>query len=217
MDISGTQSLPKSQTGIHQRTAFLVKTALMTAITLLMGLTPLGTIRTPFLSVSIVTVPVAIAAIAVGWQCALICGTVFGLTSFFNALTGTSGMLSVLFTVNPFGVFVTAVIARMLDGLCTGLIFYAFDRRKKAGSAACYLTGLAAPLLNTLFFMSSLILFFWNSGYVQGLVSQFGAANPLSFVIALVGVQGLIEAAAGCIIAGTVGFLLRKALRKNSL
>ena len=94
----------------------MVETALLIAVTLIMGLTPLGTIRTPILSVSLVTVPVAIAAMLIGPMGAFACGTVFGITSFINALTGASGLLSALLQVSPLGVFVTAIIARMLDG-----------------------------------------------------------------------------------------------------
>ena len=41
----------------------MVELALLLAITIIMGTTPLGTIRTPFLSISLVTIPVAIGAI----------------------------------------------------------------------------------------------------------------------------------------------------------
>lgn len=203
---------------IRPRTEFMVKTALLIAITIIMGTTPLGTIRTPFLSVSLVTIPVAIAAMTLGPSGAAIVGTVFGLTSFLNALTGTSGLLSTLFTIRPIGpagVFVTAVIARILDGLCTGLIFTVLKNKLHLGSIACYLTGLAAPLFNTLFFMSSLIIFFYQSDYIQNMAEGLNSHNPMTFVIALVGVQGLIEAVTGCVLSGSIGLLLTKALRRK--
>lgn len=209
----------KKDTNIRPKTEFMVKTALLIAITILMGTTPLGTIRTPFLSVSLVTIPVAIGAMTIGPAGAAICGTVFGLTSFLNALTGTSGLLSTLFAIRPVGpagVFVTAVIARILDGLCTGLIFYALKEKLHIRNLAYYLTGLAAPLLNTLFFMTSLILFFYQSDYIQNMAQGLGSHNPMTFVIALVGVQGVIEAVVGCLLSGSVGLLLTKALRKRS-
>ncbi|HCA34043.1 MAG TPA: ECF transporter S component, partial [Lachnospiraceae bacterium] len=61
---------------------FITETAILIALTLIMGLTPLGTLRTPFLSVSLVTVPVALAAMLIGPAGALICATIFGATSF---------------------------------------------------------------------------------------------------------------------------------------
>lgn len=192
---------------------FMVEAGLLIAVTLIMGLTPLGTIRTPFLSASIVTVPVAIAAMLIGPWGAFICATVFGLTSLFNAVTGTSGMLTMLMQVNPFGVFVTAVVARMLMGICDGFLFKGLKKLSHK-PFIYYLTGLAAPLLNTFFFMSSIIIFFYNSDYIQGIAADKGVANPIAFVIAIVGVQGLIEAIVGCAIGGTVGHLVARALHR---
>lgn len=192
----------------------MTETAILIAVTLLMGLTPLGTLRTPFLSVSLVTIPVAVAAMLIGPMGAFICATVFGFTSLFNAVTGASGLLSALFEISPFGVFVTAVIARMLDGIFTGLIFKGLHKITRK-QVTYYLTGLAAPVLNTLFFMGSLVLFFYKSEYIRNMAQSLGAVNPMSFVIALVGTQGLIEAATGCILGGTVGFLAAKALHRR--
>lgn len=208
-----TKESDRMQTSRNTRT--LVENALLIAITLIMGLTPLGTIRTPFLSVSLVTVPVAIAGMMVGSTGSLICGTVFGITSFINALTGTSGLLSTLFTINPFGVFVTAVVARMLMGLLSGLIFRGLHAIRPLKTASYYIGAVSAPVLNTVFFMGSLVLFFYHTDYIQGLVQKLGVANPFAFIIALVGVQGLIEAVVCLLIAGTVGLILAKALQRN--
>lgn len=192
----------------------MTETAILVAITLLMGLTPLGTLRTPFLSVSLVTIPVAIAAMLIGPMGAITCATVFGFTSLFNAITGASGLLSALFEISPLGVVVTAVVARVLMGTCTGFLFKGLHKVTRK-PFIYYLTGLAAPLLNTLFFMGSLVLFFYNSDYIQGMAQKLGAVNPMSFVIALVGTQGLIEAVTGCALAGTVGLLVAKALHRR--
>ncbi|MEE0954379.1 MAG: ECF transporter S component [Eubacterium sp.] len=197
------------------KTRTMVETALLIAVTIIMGMTPLGTIRTPFLSVSLVTVPVALAAMLIGPMGAFACGTVFGITSFINALTGASGLLSTLFNINPFGVFVTAIIARMLDGIFDGLIFKGLHKVLKRNPLSYYLTGLAAPVLNTVFFMGSLVLFFYNTDYIQEMASGLGAANPMAFIIALVGIQGVIEAIVGCALAGTVGLLVAKALQRR--
>lgn len=196
------------------RIKFMTETAILIAITLIMGLTPLGTLRTPVLSVSLVTIPVAIAAMLIGPLGAFTCAAVFGLTSFVNAITGASGLLSALFQVNPFGVFVTAIVARMLMGIFTGLIFKGLHKITNK-PVTYYLTGLTAPLLNTLFFMSSLMIFFYHSDYMQGMAEKLGAVNPMGLVAAMVGTQGLIEAAAGCILGGTVGLLVAKALHRR--
>lgn len=202
-------------TNTSGKTRTMVETALLIAVTIIMGMTPLGTIRTPFLSVSLVTVPVALAAMLIGPMGAFACGTIFGITSFINALTGASGLLSTLFNINPFGVFVTAIIARMLDGILDGLIFKGLHKAMKRNPVSYYITGLAAPVLNTVFFMGSLVLFFYHTDYIQDMASGLGATNPMAFIVALVGIQGVIEAVVGCALAGTVGLLVAKALKRR--
>ena len=47
-------------------TKFMVELALMIAIIIIMSLTPLGYIRTPGLSITLLTVPVAVGAVLLG-------------------------------------------------------------------------------------------------------------------------------------------------------
>lgn len=198
-----------------EKNLYIAQLAMLIALTLLMGLTPLGTIHTPFLSVSLVTIPVALAAILLGPVGGLVCGGVFGLTSSYNAIKGV-GMMGVLFQVMPFGALFTAIVPRLLEGLLVGLIFAGLSKIKPLKIPAYYISAICCPLLNTLLFMSSLIAFFWNSDYVQSLAADKGAANPFMFVILLVGVQGVIEAVTGCILGGSVALAVSKAVKGMS-
>lgn len=194
-------------------TLTMVQLAVLIAITAIMGTTPLGTIRTPFLSVSLVTIPVAIGAILIGPVGGLICGAAFGITSLINALTGTSGMMTVLMSVNAFGAVFTILVPRCLEGVLTAYLFNVF-KNLKTGKLSYYLGAICCPLLNTLLFMSCIVIFFYNSDYVQGLVTKLGATNPIMFVILLVGIQGLVEAVSCCIIGGFISQTLTKVLKK---
>lgn len=195
-------------------TLTLVELAVLIAITIIMGTTPLGTIRTPFLSVSLVTIPVAIGAIILGYKGGIICGLGFGLTSLYNALIGASGMMSALMAVNAFCAVFTIIVPRVLEGLLTALIYNAIKKAIKKDVVSCYIAAICCPLLNTLLFMTCICVFFYKSDYIQALVDKFGSTNPFSFVIALVGIQGVIEAVSCCIIAGTVSIALKKALKR---
>ena len=99
---------------------------------------------------------------------------------------------------------------RVLEGWLTGLIFKALRQSKHLAKASFYIASLACPLLNTLLFMSSLVIFFYNTEYIQGLAQAFGVTNPFMFVIAFVGVQGAIEA----VICFVVGSILTRTLYK---
>jgi len=195
-------------------TLMLVELAVLVAITIIMGTTPLGTIRTPFLSVSLVTIPVAIGAIVLGYKGGIVCGLTFGLTSLYNALIGASGMMSALMMVNGFCAVFTILVPRVLEGLLTALIYQALRKLLKDVKIRCYIAAICCPLLNTLLFMTCICVFFYNSEYIQGIVASKCVTNPFAFVIALVGIQGVIEAVSCCIIAGTVSMALLKITKK---
>lgn len=196
----------------HARTSFMVKLGLMVAIIVVMAFSPLGYLRTPGLTITFLTVPVAVGAIILGPAAGAICGVAFGLTSVAMALTGGSAFSAALMQINPFGLLFTCLVPRILEGWICGLIFQAAKRVSKNG--AYVVASLSCPLLNTLFFMGSLVLFFYNTDYIQGLASGLGAANPLIFVVLFVGLQGAIEAIACTILGSAVSRALGAAFRQ---
>ena len=171
-----------SQNLTHQaKTKRMVQLALMISIIFVMAFSPLGYLRTPGLTITFLTVPVAVGAVLMGPLAGAVCGLAFGITSLITAMTG-------------------------------GLIFAALRPRFK--NASYFIACLACPLLNTVLFMSSLILFFYNTDYVQGLAASLGASNPLIFVILFVGIQGAIEAAACTVLGSAVSRTLAAALKR---
>ena len=85
-------------------TLYMVELAMMIAIILLMSFTPLGYLRTPGLSITLLTIPVAVGAIILGPKGGAVCGLAFGATSFYMAVTGSSAFAAALFNINPFGI-----------------------------------------------------------------------------------------------------------------
>ena len=187
----------------------MVELALMVAIIFVMAFTPLGYFRTPALSITFLTVPVSIGAMMLGPTGGAICGFAFGLSSFIQNFTTPFGMA--LITINPLATFITCVGARVLDGFLCGVI--ARKIKPRSESASRLVVSLSCPILNTVFFMSLLVLFFYNSDYIQGFVSTLGVANPFSFILAFVGVQGVIEAIVCFLISSTISRPLERALR----
>lgn len=176
---------------------------LLIAVELVMKLTGLGSVPVGPLYMSFLTVPIAIAAMLLGPLAGAITGAVFGIVSFYDAVTGVSVMTGAFFQLSPVHTFLLCIGTRVLMGFVVGILFRFFrllDRKK----ILCYFLGaISAPLLNTFFFMGYIVLVFYQSDYIQALVSKLGAANPVAFVLMLVGVQGMIEAAV-CGVAGTV-------------
>lgn len=196
-------------------TRYMVELAMMIAIILLMSFTPLGYIRTPGLSVTLLTIPVAVGAIILGPKGGAVCGLAFGATSFYMALNGSSAFAAMLLSINPVGTFITCVVARVLEGWLTGLIFAALYKKAAAKKVSYYIASLACPLLNTLFFMGFLCIFFYNTEYIQGIASGLGVGNPILFVAAFVGIQGLIEAGICFVIGSIVSRALFSALKRS--
>ena len=193
----------------------MVELAMMIAIILLMSFTPLGYIRTPGLSVTLLTIPVAVGAIILGPKGGAVCGLAFGATSFYMALTGSSAFAAMLLSISPVGTFITCIVARVLEGWLTGLIFVALYKKASTKKISYYIASLACPLLNTLFFMGFLCIFFYNTEYIQGIASGLGVGNPILFVAAFVGIQGLIEAGICFVIGSIVSRALFSALKRS--
>lgn len=200
----------KSSTTTH--TVYLVELALMAAIIFVMAFTPLGYLRTPGLSITFLTVPVAVGAIILGPAAGAVCGLVFGITSLMQCF-GISTLGTALLGINPVGTIFTCIVPRVLEGWLCGLIFKA--ARKKLKNGAYLLASLACPLLNTVLYMTSLVVIFYHTEYIQTFVEALGATNPFMFVVAFVGLQGFIEAVACFLIAGAVSRTLALALKQG--
>ena len=193
-------------------TKYLVEMALLVAIILIMAFTPIGYIRTAGLEITLIVVPVAVGAVTLGPMAGAILGGVFGVTSFIQCF-GMSPFGTALLSINGFLTFLVCVPTRILMGWLTGLIYQGLRRTKLPSGVSVTISNLCCPLLNTTFFMGAIVLCFYNTEYIQSLVTSLGAQNALLFVIAFVGVNGLLEAVL-CFVVGTaISAALKKALR----
>lgn len=195
---------------------FLAQLALLVAVEIVMKLTGLGSVPIGPLYMSFLTLPIAIGAILMGPLAGAILGGVFGIASFMDAISGASVMGGVLFQIAPVKTFVLCVITRVLMGACAGIIFKAVNNIFKNRTIAFSIGSISAPLLNTLFFMGFLVIAFYDTDYIQKLAHTIGATNPLTFVITLVGLQGLIEAVTCCVLGTIVSKALAKHLGHNT-
>lgn len=212
MSSGSTQKLSSGNRNITARTVKLVQTAVLTAIILIMAFTPIGYLKVGALSISLITIPVAIGAIAIGPASGAFLGLVFGITSFIQCFTGDP-FGAALLSINAFLTFCVCIPTRTLAGYLTGLLFKGIRHPLKA--ASYYVSGFAMAFLNTAFFMGVLVLFFWNAEVVQSWAQSIGAKAPVIFILLSVTVNAVVEWISTTIIAGSVGLALNKAL-KNS-
>lgn len=187
----------------------LVILGLMTALVLIFSMTPIGSIPIGPLVITLNVIPVAIAAVSCGPVGGAIIGGVFGIFSFLQCIgIGVpSGMGAALFNIDPFLAFVQRFFPRFLDGFLTGLIFRALKDRS-AKPVSCGIAGFSAAFLNTLFFMSALMMLFGRTDYVKNL--QDGK-NVIWFIITFVGINAVFEMITCTIVTSGVGTALFRA------
>lgn len=185
-----------------------VRLALLVAVQIAMRLLGLGKVPVGPLNMSFLTLPIAVGAVCMGPLAGLVLGAVFGAFSLYDAVTGVGGMTSVFFTISPVHTVILCVGMRMLMGVACGYVFKLCRKVDAKGVWSYFVGAVSAPLLNTLLFMGYIVLAFYNTEYVQGIATGKGAANPIMFVVLVVGVQGLVEAG----VCGALGGVISKAV-----
>ena len=192
------------------KTLRMAQIALMVAIVLVMAFTPLGYFRTAGLEITILMIPVTVGAIVLGPTAGAILGLTFGLTSFAIASSSTFG--ATMLTISPLKTFVLCVIARLIAGWLAGVTFKALNAVNFKYKFE--VTSLLGPLYNTIFFMGMLVGFFYNTEFIQQMAVALGAANPITFVVAFVGLQGVVEAIVCFLISGIISKNVYKFVNK---
>ena len=188
---------------VKSTTIRLTQTAILIALLLISAWLPL---RTVGLEITLSVVPVAIGAILMGPANGALLGAVFGLCSFAQCFGWfcPSPFGALLVAVNPFLAFLVCVPTRTLMGFLCGWIFRgmtALDKTKQK-LPSFTVANLSAALLNTLFFMSALMLLFGQSSVILEMRAQSGTSNLLAFLLWFVGINGLVEALV-CFFLGT--------------
>lgn len=184
---------------MSQKTRTLTQLAMLTAIIAVMAFTPLGYLKTGGLSITFIMIPVVVGAIVLGPSAGAFLGGVFGITSFIQCF-GLEPFGSTLLTINPFTTFIVCMVPRIIMGWLAGVIFKAIEKHDKTKIFASAAAGIAGPLLNTIFFMGLLVLFFYNTEFIVGIKDALGAKNVFAFVALFVGVNGIIEAVVSFVI-----------------
>ena len=192
-----------------KRIVYLAQLGILAAVVLLMAFTPLGYLRLPGLSVSLLMIPVAIGAVVMGPAAGAILGCLFGLTSFAQCFMGDV-LGGILVAENVFFAFLVCVASRTVAGLLCGVIFRAFKGSRKLGPVLA--ANLAASLLNTVLFLGMLGLLFFNLSFTP---EQAEALGNLGSALAVVIVTATsINAPIELALCGIVGTAVCKAVLK---
>lgn len=190
------------------------KMAMLAVLSAVIAVISFLPIRTLGLEITLSMVPVAVGAICFGPAAGAFLGGVFGVVSFLQCL-GWSPFGAALLAINPLYTFLVCIPTRLLAGWISGWIFRAFSRSKKhwLKVAGYPVASFAAALLNTVLFMTALVVCFYHTELIQGFAEQLGAANPFWFVILFVGINGVVEIAAGFVLAAPAARAVTAALK----
>lgn len=175
----------------------LAITAAMGALIIVMGLTHIGFI--PWFSgasITIMQIPVIIAAIIAGLGSGIGTGLIFGIFSLIQAAIAPIGPLDPFF-VNP----LVSVLPRVLMGVGTYFCFKFFSLFPKFPKPINYaMSGLVGSLINTCLVLLMLVLI---------------KAMDFKMFIAVLVANGLLEAAASAIITCIVVSLITMPKKKS--
>ena len=185
----------------------MVILSLLAAVLVVMSMTPLGYLNVGLLAISLNMIPVAIGAVALGPSGGAVLGAIFGITSILQCIGigGTSAMGVITFEIDPFLTMLQRLIPRILAGFLSGWVCV-LVRKFKPGLCG-FVTGFMAAFLNTVLFMTALVLLFGSTEYVQGLMA---GKNAIAFIISYVGVNAVVEALATTAIVGSICRALEK-------
>ena len=193
------------ENNVNLRTQKMVQMAILIAIMLIFAFTPLGYLKIGLIEITLMVLPVAVGAIVLGPTAGAILGGAFGLTSFIQCF-GASPFGTFLFGLNPVLTFFVCVVPRVLCGWLSGLLFVALKKTGRFRISAYYISSLATALLNTIFFMLCLIIFFWGNTAFLTEMNAWGLSTDSLwvFLIAFVGLNGVVEAMVNFLAAGTI-------------
>jgi len=172
----------------------LTQLAMLVALTIILGVIPnIGIIQIGPVSLTILHIPVIIAALLFQVRGGTIVGLVFGLTSWFVASTRAITPIDLLF-VNP----LVSVLPRLLFGVFAGLLVKFLIKQKnntiKYGSVAFVSTLIHSLLVYTCLYFNGKEIFFPNAGLGEAVKSY------VPFVVGAFTVNALIEAGVAAVI-----------------
>jgi len=179
----------------------MVTTALLMALILLFGLTPIGFINVGVVYITFLCIPVLIGTLALGLKTGLILGICMGSVSLFTGLRAPSALVAPILQKNILWVIILCYVPRLLVPMAAHGI-----RRLMAKENEKISIPLAAgvgSLVNTIFYLGFMIVFYWLLG-IENL-------TLLTTIGTITLTAGLPEAAAAALISTPILIALSKA------
>lgn len=204
------------------KTKNLTLTAILVAVMLLFGFTPVGYIPIGPVQVTLMCLPVIIGTMVLGLRTGFILGVVFAVTSLAQLLMGTSVLFNLLVPSLTFGWDLVAIllmifVPRLLIGPLTHVVYKAIGpgrEKLRIGIASA-----VGSLTNTVLFLGMLYAFFGGQigslllgGQISASIAAFNT-GAWAFILSIGLLNGLPEAAAAVLVCVPVVRALKKSYK----
>lgn len=190
----------------REKTVLITEAAILAALIIIMAFTPLGFLRVGALSITFTMVPVVLGSVLCGPVVGASLGGLFGILSFIQCFMGEP-LGAILVSVSLFRTLIVCIVPRVIAGLVPALVFKALQKYDKKQGWSFVVAGALGSLLNTILFLGTMALMFWNISFTpQQAVSLGGADTVLKTVIMIAsGLNAPVELVACTILISALG------------
>ncbi|WP_220729384.1 ECF transporter S component [Apilactobacillus zhangqiuensis] len=168
----------------------------------------LGNIPIGPLSVTIIPITVALAAIILGTKDGSIIGGIWGLITFVRAFWWPTSPLAIYVFTNP----LVSILPRILVGLVAGLIFKRLYKPNKPYRMYMSITGFVSSLVNTVVLLGLVYAFYRGDAFN---IYHINVDQLLPYLLFVAATNGLVEAFLSATLVPVIGSPLLK-IRKST-
>ncbi len=180
----------------------IVLVGMLSSICIILGMTPLGMVPLPFISATILHVPVIIGALIEGPVVGGFVGLVFGIFSFIRSFS--SGTVTAFLFMNP----IISIVPRVLIGIASYYVYKMIKTKKQVLRIS--IASLVGSFVNTLGVLGLAYLLYADKlSQVLGISKE---AVRISY-LTVAGTNGLAEAILAAVITSAVVLSLKKILK----
>ena len=181
-------------------------TGMMMALTIVMLVSPIGTITLPMIRITISHVPILLTAILFGLRPGFLVALAFGVTSLLIALTAPVSVLDPLF-VNP----LVSILPRILIPVTTYYVYHGLSKitsGRKGGDTAAVAVSLALGNLTNTFGVYTMLYLV----YAREILEKTGTP-AITMILGLMSTSTAIKCTAIVLVGTPVVLALKKALK----
>ncbi len=191
----------------REKTLRMVQIALLAALEVILTLwyLPIGTINLNF-----GLVPIVIAGVCLSPLCGALIGTVSGLVTMFQVISGQSVFYAFLMANNPVAACVLCVVKTAAAGYVAGLVYRILTKNGKHQVLGSISAAVLCPALNTGIFALGMLTVFAADLVADPVISTWGGNVFAIVFLALIGVNFFVELALSLVVCPVITRTLLK-------